>query len=210
MTSNAGFRLRFRSIQVETPNPTKIAKQPNITKKPPTFRSSVVSMGMPARMVKSANPPQKTSCHNPGRGGVKFRWILLGHTRRAITLMSANYHFLPFALQGQHLNVRQVLMGTIQSGNGRNVSDFHRSSPAGRIDCLRPEPVALYRLSERLVMAEAYDHPLAKSKIVVNRLADGPYSDAILCLPHSAQRGRWRALRLCAERGRLVGASARQ
>jgi len=54
-------------------------------------------------------------------------------------------------------------------------------------------------------MAEADDRPLAKSKIVVHRLADGPYSDAVLCLPHSAHRGRWRALRLRTERGRLVG-----
>ena len=37
--------------------------------------------------------------------------------------MSAFHHFSPFALHGQHLNVGQVLMGSIQAGNGGFVSE---------------------------------------------------------------------------------------
>jgi hypothetical protein len=44
------------------------------------------------------------------------------------SLTSASSHFLPFALPGQHLNVGQVLMGTIQAGNGGFVRDLGRAS----------------------------------------------------------------------------------
>lgn len=42
--------------------------------------------------------------------------------------MSANHHFLPFALHGQHLNVGQVLMGAIQAGNGGFVRVRHHTT----------------------------------------------------------------------------------